>query len=48
MNIMNMLKLLAPMLISALREMAKDTETKVDDFGVDTIEFILKKFGVIK
>jgi hypothetical protein len=45
---MNLLRLMAPMLISALRESAKETETKIDDFGVDIIEVILKKFGIIK
>lgn len=48
MNVLSLLKMLAPMLITALREYSKTTETKVDDIGVDTIEFILKRFGIIK
>lgn len=48
MNVLGLLKMLAPMFIAALREYAKTTETKIDDIGVDTIEFILKKFGIIK
>ena len=48
MNVLSLLKMLAPMLIVALREYSKSTETKIDDIGVDTIEFVLKRFGILK
>lgn len=48
MNVLSLLKMLAPMLVSALREYSKSTETKIDDIGVNTIEFILKQFGILK
>jgi hypothetical protein len=51
-NIMNdalllVAKSIAPALIKLLRTKALETETKIDDALVDTLEFILKKLKLI-
>jgi hypothetical protein len=40
-------KSLAPALIQALKEYAKTTPSEIDDIGIDTIEFLLKRIKII-
>lgn len=47
-TLLALLKTIAPVLIQLLREAAASTENKIDDISVDTVEFILKKIGVLK
>jgi len=47
-TLMALLKTIAPLLIQLARDLAKDTENKIDDVSVDTVEFILKRIGILK
>ncbi len=40
-------KALAPILVTVLKDYAKSTPATVDDIAIDTIEFLLKRLGVM-
>lgn len=47
-TLLALLKTIAPVVIQLLREAAQNTDNKIDDISVDTVEFIMKKIGILK
>lgn len=47
-TLLALLKTIAPLVIQLLREAAQNTDNKIDDISVDTVEFIMKKIGILK
>ena len=40
-------KALAPILVQVLKDYSKSTPSQIDDIAIDTIEFLLKRIGVM-